>query len=60
MPKSSRKWYPTANLRHQIKGLSRVGQTKTVWMKVKVRSIEFSDGESPRMSLELRGIEDME
>ena len=53
-----RKYYPSVSLRQGVKGLSKVGQTKTVRVKVKVRSIELSEGESPRLGLELRGIEE--
>lgn len=53
-----RKWYPTVSLKHSVKGLGKVGQTKTVRVKVKVSSIEVREGEAPRTGLEIRGIEE--
>lgn len=53
-----KKFYPSVSLRQSIAGLSKVGQFKTVRIKVRVRSIELRENEKPRIDLEMRGIEE--
>ena len=56
--KRPKKYYPSVSIRRGVKGLDKVGQMRTVRVKVRVNSIELREGEVPRMGLELRGIEE--
>lgn len=54
---SRRPYYPSLHLRKTVKGLDKVGKTKTVRIKVKVRGIEMREGEDPSVSLDVKAIE---
>lgn len=51
-----KKSYPTLHIHKRVKGLDKVGATKTLRMKVRVHSMEERNGEIPHIGLEVHRI----
>ena len=52
--KGPHKWYPSFHVRKELPGVSKAGQTVTMRVKAKVRSMETRDDGPPAIGFEVR------